>query len=79
MRKVTFSDGTEWEVQPLTIGQVRVLRKNQDKDPVEQMFTTVETAGFSLEKYEALPFGDLVALNRAIWDETFGNPEETKN
>lgn len=79
MRTVTFSDGTTWDVHPLTIGQMRKLRASRDQEALDQMFTTVETAGFSLEKYEALPFGDLVALNRAIWDETFGNPEETKN
>ena len=79
MRKIKFSDGTEWEVRPLTIGQMRKLRSEPNKEPLDQMFTTVEAAGFNLDKYEALPFGDLVSLNRAIWDETFGNPEETKN
>ena len=82
MRKVTFSDGTEWEVRPLTAGQIRKvldLPKKTGDDVINAMFVAVETAGFSLDKYESLLWKDFKALHDAIWAETYGAPEETKN
>ena len=79
MRKIKFSDGTEWEVRPLTVGKVKQLRAMADKEAIDQMFATVEAAGYTSEQYDALTMPDFVELNKAIQAETYGLPEETKN
>ena len=43
MRTVTFSDGTTWDVHPLTIGQMRKLRASRDQEALDQMFATTFT------------------------------------
>ncbi len=78
MRKVTLSTGKEYDVAPLTCKAVRELRKLQ-KEGLDDIFATVEAAGFKMADMDNLPFPDVLALNKAIVAETYGIEAETKN
>ena len=78
MRKVTLSNGKEFDVAPLSCKAVRELRKQQ-KEGLDDIFATVEAAGFKMSELDNLPFPDVLALNRAVVAETYGLESETKN
>ena len=78
MRTVTLSDGKEFTVEPLTCKVVRELRKEQ-KEGLDDVFATLEAAGFKMADLDNLPFPDVLALNRAVVAETYGLEAEAKN
>ena len=78
MRKVTLSNGKEFEVAPLTCKAVRELRKQQ-KEGLDDIFATVEAAGFKMADIDNLPFPDVLAINKAVVAETYGIESEVKN
>ncbi len=57
---------------------MRELRKMQ-KEGLDDIFATVEAAGFKMADMDNLPFPDVLALNKAIVAETYGIEAETKN
>lgn len=79
MRNVTISTGETFPVYPLKAKQVRDLRKKPSEDAFEDVFNTLELAGFDAAKVEELYFPDVLALSKAVTQETFGVEEEEKN
>ncbi len=48
-------------------------------DNFAQVFEPLKRAGIGQEEADALPFPDILALNKAILAETYGLEEEIKN
>ncbi len=79
MRNITLSTGKAFQVHPLKGKDVRELMAMPQDDSFAQVFETLKRAGISQEEADALPFPDILALNKAILAETYGLEEEIKN
>lgn len=80
MRNVTISTGETFPIYPLNGKQVREIHNKSSKDDViDSVFQTLDMAGFDAVKVEELPFPDVLALSKAVTNETFGVAEEEKN
>ena len=84
MRTVTLS-GQDFIVNPLKGKDIKAL-KAQGFDLMgggysisEGMDAVFATAGFDAATTDELPFPDILALHKAIVNETFGAAEEEKN
>jgi hypothetical protein len=84
MRTVTLS-GQDFIVNPLKGKDIKAL-KAQGFDLMgggysisEGMDAVFATAGFDAAQTDELPFPDILALHKAIVNETFGVAEEEKN
>ncbi len=80
MREVTLSlSGKKFTVKPLVGKDVRELASKPRTEDWEILFETLNRAGFSDEILNALPFPDVLELNKAVTAETYGIEEEIKN
>jgi hypothetical protein len=79
MRNITLSTGKEFQVHPLKGKDVRELMAMPQDDSFAQVFETLKRAGIGQEEADALPFPDILAINKAILAETYGLEEEIKN
>jgi hypothetical protein len=80
MREITLSiSGKKVVVKPLVGKDVRELASRPKAEDWEILFETLNRAGFKDEELNALPFPDILELNKAVTAETYGIEEEIKN
>ena len=79
MRTITLSTLKSVQIRPLKGKDVRELMAMPQDDSFAQVFETLKRAGISQEDADALPFPDILVLNKAILAETYGLEEEIKN
>ena len=80
MREVTLSSsGKKFTVKPLSGKDVRELASKPREENWDLLFETLQRAGFKAEELDALPFPDVLELNKALTAETYGIEEEVKN
>ena len=80
MREITLSiSGKKVVVKPLVGKDVRELASRPKAEDWEILFETLNRAGFKDEELNALPFPDILELNKALTAETYGIEEEIKN
>ncbi len=80
MREITLSlSGKKFTVKPLVGKDVRELAAKERTEDWELLFETLNRAGFKDEELNALPFPDILELNKALTAETYGIEEEIKN
>jgi hypothetical protein len=80
MRTVTLPlSGKKFDVKPLVGKDVRELASKPKEENWDLLFETLQRAGFKPEELDALPFPDVLELNKALTAETYGIEEEIKN
>ena len=78
MRTITLS-GQDFIVNPLKGKDIKALKAQGGYSISEGMDAVFATAGFDAATTDELPFPDILALHKAIVNETFGVAEEEKN
>lgn len=79
MREITLSTGKTVKVSPLKGKDVRELAARPREENWDLLFETLRRAGFSEAELDALPFPDVLEINKALTAETYGIEEEIKN
>lgn len=79
MREITLSTGKTVKITPLKGKDVRELAAMPREENWDVLFETLRRAGFKDEELDALPFPDVLEINKALTAETYGIEDEIKN
>ena len=79
MREITLSTGKTVKITPLKGKDVRELATMPREENWDVLFETLRRAGFKDEELDALPFPDVLEINKALTAETYGIEDEIKN